>query len=259
MCVDSFNSTNHEYDAVLSDFCAYNPNGLNVKKHYYYLNAPITFVCNIALFKKNSVVLAQEYDAHENDELIPFQLIGLKSDHEASEEQKHPVWVDFAESVIKRFDMSCCQFAIESPYEPNLVRALSDENLSLFYDMQFTYDMRKFTTVRVFQKRVSKYMNRGYMFVGAMLGCHILSFESARIRDIRDYWASRMHDLLYDCEGKPQLSLNTSSDSISNEDELCDVDAHNSANNNNVEDSSANNSVSIYIFIYSNIANTTLY
>ena len=84
---------------------------------------------------------------------IPFQLIGFKKDYEEEYE-------DFAEAVIDGFDMTCCQFAIEDPYKPPLVRALNDVTLALFSRFQFKYDMRLFTNIHIFCKRVRKYMEQ---------------------------------------------------------------------------------------------------
>ena len=211
-----FNIKNDDYDVALNGFKTYDPNDLSTKRGCYYLNAPITFIADITMYKKGTHFPA-------GDEFIPFQMIGIKSDHEVPlEEREYPMFgdvgMDFAESVIKRFDLSCSQFAIENPYKPNLVRALSDENLYMFHDMEFTYEMRKFTSVKVLNKRIKKYMDRGYKLIGMTTGSHILKFDNARLMDIRDYRASR---------SLPELCTSTESESMTNDEELGDMDATN--------------------------------
>lgn len=186
---DSFNSNNSDYDVALNRFFDCNSIGTNARDQYYDTCAPITFIANIGMFRKGTKDPAQGCD-----EFTPFQLIGIDNDRELPDEKLHykvpSVGVDFAESVISRFDMSCCQFVIESPYKPGLVRTLKDDSLKLFCDLLFTYDMRKFTTNRVFKTRVSKYISKGYTLAGLTFGTHILNFENATFMDIRDYRAN---------------------------------------------------------------------
>lgn len=185
----SFNHTNPDYDAEVIKFQACNAIGIKVADPYFD-EAPITFIANIILLRKGTKV-----PANGADYFTPFQLIGLDNDRDLPEEQLHHkfpsyVGLDFADSVISRFDLSCCRFAIESPHEPGLVQALQFENIKLFCDLMFTYDMRKFTSNKVFKTRVSKYVSKGFTLAGITLGSHILNFENATFMDIRDYRAN---------------------------------------------------------------------
>ena len=94
--------------------------------------------------------------------------------------------------VIKGFDISCCQFAIENPYSPALVKAIDDQALELFQRHQFFYNMSKFRNLAVFCKRISKYLSRGYMLVGLKLGTNwSMLFQQVVMED-------KENDIVYD-------------------------------------------------------------
>lgn len=112
------------------------------------------------------IVSSIEEVERDRSEKTPFQFIGVLHELHLC------TAVDFAEVVISGFDMSCCQFAIESPRNPALVRAVSDQAVELFKRHQFIYHLSKFRNIPVFCKRVSKYLSRGYMMVGFTLGAN---------------------------------------------------------------------------------------
>lgn len=119
-------------------------------------------------------------------ESTPFQFIGVLHTLHLSTED------DFAEVIIKGFDLSCCQFAIESPSNPALVICVHDQALELFKRNQFFYDLSKFRNMPVFCKRVSKYLSRGYMLVGFKMGEDwSMMFQNVRMVDEKN-------DIVYD-------------------------------------------------------------
>lgn len=191
----AFNAENTNYEAIITRYKAFDPTRGRYRSDDYAHGAPISFITNIEIHEKEALypwmkymINAKESSSEEKktkpvqtdwknytkktSHMIPFQFIGFKKDYEEEYE-------DFAEAVIDGFDLSCCQFAIEDPYKPAVVRALNDISLDLFSRFQFRYDVRKFTNIHIFCSRVRKYIDRGYMFVGMQLGDYRLYFDNA--------------------------------------------------------------------------------
>ena len=120
----------------------------------------ISFIVNITIKEQdeddNGNVLMPVPVSHPAD----FQLIGIMN-----QDKKE----DFAKSVIKKYDLTCVQFAIENPEDPCSVRSLNDEVMKLFLRSQFMMYMDRYRDTGTLYNRVAKYMDRGYMFVGFIL------------------------------------------------------------------------------------------
>ena len=128
---------------------------------------PITFIADFVIRTK----FKQPPVCHP----VKFQLIGLNNGRQNA---------DFTKYVIDRFDISCVQFAIEDPNEPDLVRSLNDNVMSLFSRHQFMYHMKRFTNIESFCSRTKKYLCRDFMFVGLTLDDdYTLHFENALLHD----------------------------------------------------------------------------
>lgn len=124
----------------------------------YANSAPINLLANVQFRLKDGAQNTGKWKVANT----PFQFIGVMYLNKRG--------VDFAQIVIRGFDLSNCQFAIENPLTPAYVRAYDDEALALFKRYQFTYNMKRFKNLPILCTRISKYLSRGYMLVGFKLG-----------------------------------------------------------------------------------------
>lgn len=159
----AFNRSQQQFQATLLGFTPYDASAERFQEGDYACRAPISCVVDIDLS-------TDEYPMP-----VRFQLVGLKVVYEEN---------DFCDMVTGLFDLTCTQFAIEDPYFADVVRPLNNDVLSLFSKSQFLYHMSKFTNTYTFCKRVTKYIDRGYMFIGINLReHHTLEFERASLRN----------------------------------------------------------------------------
>ena len=158
-----FNMSQKLFHATLIAFTPYGASSGRFNEGDYACRAPISCVVDIDLS-------TDEYPMP-----VRFQVVGLKVTYEDS---------DFCNVVTDLFDLTCTQFAIEDPHFPDVVRPLNNNVLDLFSKSQFLYHMLKFTNTYTFCKRVKKYIDRGYMFIGINLrDHHTLEFECASLRN----------------------------------------------------------------------------
>lgn len=206
LCYNSvgFNAENSQYDAVLHSFSTYSERyRWNI---HDYDAIPGTCIADIRIHKKEEEYMWKNLVRNPQDDepsmaetaemmalmvakslnksrrlpegCIPLQFIGL---HTVRDEAL--TGVEFTEQLLGLFDLTCCQFAIENPYQPALVRALNDDILELFSALQFMYYTICYTNTKMFKERIAKYMKRGYMFVGFKHGIDSdVRFENAELR-----------------------------------------------------------------------------
>lgn len=141
-------------------------------------NKKLTFIANISIRSwmqvGNALMMVEESP-------ITFQFIGLEVTEGFLDSGK-----SFGKTVVSGFDLTCVQFYIDTPELPCLVKAYSQDALDLLARKQFMMHAFTYRSNEILWKRISKYMDRGLMFVGLDLAefetsCCKIVFENCRM------------------------------------------------------------------------------
>lgn len=139
----------------------------------------ISFIVDLCIIIPNGKPVTRASEQACN----PLQLIGMWCELEDT--------MVFPERVVRGFDLSIVRCWIESPYRPRTVRFLDHEVKKDIECRTMTYDVKKYRGPVVFEKRVGKYMDRGFALKKFELGGSlVLNVDNASLintKSLRSY------------------------------------------------------------------------